>query len=101
MRLNEDQRTAIRNAVTRHFGPGATVLLFGSRVDDTKSGGDIDLLVELPNNEADPAWTVTARLSAISDIQRHIGDRKIDLVVATPRADDRIVTHARSSGVTV
>jgi predicted nucleotidyltransferase len=45
MRLTENQVAAIRQAVADTFGAGAQVWLFGSRVDDNKRGGDINLLV--------------------------------------------------------
>ena len=45
MRLSTDQIQAIRQAATAAFGKGTSVWLFGSRVDDAKKGGDIDLLV--------------------------------------------------------
>lgn len=44
MRLTGQQRTIIRATVAETFGAGADVWLFGSRVDDNKRGGDIDLL---------------------------------------------------------
>ena len=46
VRLSEQERRVIRAAVTEHFGKDARVWLFGCRVDDTRRGGDIDLLVE-------------------------------------------------------
>jgi hypothetical protein len=45
MRLSTDQIQAIYQAATTAFGQGTSVWLFGSRVDDAKRGGDIDLLV--------------------------------------------------------
>ena len=45
MRLSTEQIQAIRQAATAAFGAGTSVWLFGSRVDDAKKGGDIDLLV--------------------------------------------------------
>jgi len=48
MRLNEQQRQAIVRVVGDTCGSQARVRLFGSRLDDALRGGDIDLLVELP-----------------------------------------------------
>ena len=47
MRLTPTQATIIREAVHRHFGEDADVRLFGSRTDDSKRGGDIDLYLSL------------------------------------------------------
>jgi len=48
MRLNPDQVQVIRDAANAAFGRGTAVWLFGSRVNDAKRGGDIDLVVEQP-----------------------------------------------------
>ena len=45
MRLNHHQKTAIKGVLSK-FDPLGKVYLFGSRVDDQKRGGDIDLLFE-------------------------------------------------------
>ena len=44
MRLKPFEQQAIRDTV-REFLPNARVYLYGSRVDDTKRGGDIDLMI--------------------------------------------------------
>ena len=46
MRLTPEQVTIIKKAGAETFGDSARVWLFGSRVDDHKRGGDIDLLIE-------------------------------------------------------
>ena len=46
MRLSERERSVIKLAVSKNFGDTARVLLFGSRTNDDRRGGDIDLLVE-------------------------------------------------------
>ena len=46
MRLSTSQIETIRAAARQNFGAEASVWLFGSRVDDTKRGGDVDLYVE-------------------------------------------------------
>ena len=48
MRLTADQAEVIRTAVREVYGEESRLWLFGSRVDDNRRGGDIDLLVR-PN----------------------------------------------------
>ncbi|SDY63996.1 nucleotidyltransferase domain-containing protein [Nitrosomonas sp. Nm58] len=45
MRLTQNQVMTIRQAVAGIFGAGAQAWLFGSRVNNSKRGGDIDLLI--------------------------------------------------------
>jgi len=46
MRLSPDQTRVILDCVHHVFGAQAGVKLFGSRLDDSARGGDVDLLVE-------------------------------------------------------
>ena len=48
MRLEPEEVAAIKAAARLTFGSDAIVRLFGSRVDDSRRGGDIDLHVETP-----------------------------------------------------
>jgi len=77
MRLTDAERTAIKEVVARH-DPAARVLLFGSRTDDRKRGGDIDLLIESPS--LDRAGVRAIRL----DLEDRIGEQKIDIVILGP-----------------
>ena len=58
MRLTPDQTRAIRQGIQRHMGEHARIWLFGSRVNDSRRGGDVDLYVE-PETAPD----LTARLA--------------------------------------
>ena len=46
MRLSTEQITTIVDTTCLIAGPNARVWLYGSRLDDTRHGGDIDLLIE-------------------------------------------------------
>lgn len=46
MRLTTKQTAIIKQTTTKIVGENTQVFLFGSRTDDTKKGGDIDLLIE-------------------------------------------------------
>lgn len=46
MRLSALEVEVIKAAVSKRFVADSCVLLFGSRVDDLRRSGDIDLLVE-------------------------------------------------------
>ena len=82
MRLTPDQTHAIVTATRAVAGAQAQVKLFGSRLDDSARGGDIDLLVEVPQPVDRPAW-LAARVTA--SVQRALGDRKVDVLVIDPR----------------
>jgi predicted nucleotidyltransferase len=46
MRLTAEQQGIIREIVHSHAGASADIVLFGSRLDDARHGGDVDLLIE-------------------------------------------------------
>jgi predicted nucleotidyltransferase len=46
VRLTKQQTNIITQTVSRLTGTGATVYLFGSRLNDQAKGGDIDLFIE-------------------------------------------------------
>ncbi|MBT4639032.1 MAG: nucleotidyltransferase domain-containing protein [Deltaproteobacteria bacterium] len=78
MRISDQQKKAILESVAAELGADARVFLFGSRVDDTKRGGDIDLFVEIPFKIDN---IVRKKLRILSQIQRRIGEQKIDLII--------------------
>ncbi|ANB03136.1 nucleotidyltransferase domain-containing protein [Ectothiorhodospira sp. BSL-9] len=81
MRLTPQQQTTIRHIVTKHAGASARVRLFGSRLDDTARGGDVDLMVEL-NEPVDQPALLSATLSA--KISRQLQGRRVDVVLSAP-----------------
>ena len=82
MRLSPTHRDAILQVVSDMCGPDAQVRLFGSRVDDTKRGGDVDLLVELAA-EPDDVFDLQRRLYA--RLLRALDSRPVDVLVLGPR----------------
>lgn len=97
MRLTQHQIHAIREAVAEVFGSQAQVWLFGSRVDDNKRGGDIDLLIRPAPGAADELLRRKIRLLGL--LERALGERKIDIVIEQPADTRPIVRVARETGV--
>jgi predicted nucleotidyltransferase len=97
MRLPSKAITTIREAAKNHFGAQAKVWLFGSRVDDSKRGGDIDLYVEMDTPIKDRILKA-CRMNA--EIQTALGEQKIDIVVSSPeRTPLRIHKIAKQTGM--
>ena len=63
MRLTPEQVHVITQATHDLLGPHARVRLFGSRLDDSVKGGDIDLLVQAPEPVEKRLW-IAAQISA-------------------------------------
>lgn len=97
MRLTEHELDVIKFTARRMFGDAVRVWLFGSRADDRKRGGDIDLYVETDEKLESPGQAAS-RFSA--ELQMLLGEQKIDVLVvdpATPR--QKIHEIAVSTGV--
>lgn len=94
MRLTPNQQQIIREASLKRFGVSAR--LFGSRVDDSQRGGDIDLYIEANLSPAE-AFEREKRLAA--DLYLQLGERKIDIVVNTGAVDLPIYHVARAQGI--
>jgi len=77
MRLEPAEIRAIKAAALHAFGPDATVRVFGSRVDDRRKGGDIDLHIEV-----DPAVDTLAAKSRFEDnLFARIEPQKVDVIL--------------------
>lgn len=83
MRLTADEIAGIKAGAAAHFGAPVPVRLFGSRVDDAKRGGDIDLLIEAPPGRA----TFMDEVRCAVAIMERIGERKIDILLVEPGHD--------------
>jgi predicted nucleotidyltransferase len=46
MRINNETVELIKELAGKYFGVDSKVFVFGSRIDDSKKGGDIDLYIE-------------------------------------------------------
>lgn len=81
MRLTANEIAAIIDCAARHFGANAVVRLFGSRVHDHLRGGDIDLHITTEDERTD---VFGAKACFKDDLERRIGERRIDVLVSGP-----------------
>lgn len=80
MRLSKTEIEAI-NQIIRCLDDQASIRLFGSRVDDAKKGGDIDLLILSEKLSESDRGTIRLRL------HEKLGEQKIDIVIARDLSD--------------
>ncbi len=78
MRLTNFEATTIKKVFTEIFGEGK-IYLFGSRIDDSKRGGDIDLYL-CPKNEFEDIRE--KKIEFLIRLDECIGEQKIDVVIA-------------------
>ena len=81
MRLTEYQIQAICQLARQVAGDQSRVRVFGSRLDDTAHGGDIDLMLELSEPVDNPAL-MAAQISA--QVSRAMHGRKVDVLISAP-----------------
>lgn len=84
---------AIRRSFLETFKRGS-IYLFGSRVDDKRKGGDIDLYIVPAANEG----LAMKKIAFLTLLKRQIGEQKIDVVIDRHR-DRPIDRVAKREGV--
>ena len=84
MRISEIEKTTIVNAILEK-DKNAQIFLFGSRTDDFKKGGDIDILVQ--SDEIGLLEIVKIK----SIIFKNIPEQKIDLLVSKSNETNHFV----------
>jgi len=93
MRITEHEKKAIIDAV-RGTDPNAKVWLFGSRADDNKRGGDIDIAIFSEKIDKD----VMQKIQVRRFICDRIGEQKID-IVTTNTGKEAIFRLAVAEGI--
>jgi len=99
MRLSDFERETLKHAAMESFGGDVCVRLFGSRVDDSRKGGDIDLLVD--TTQTDPAAIAKAHTRFVSSVYARLGEQKLDVLIDYPGrvTHPQIFRIARQDGV--
>jgi len=96
MRLSDKDRQTIKQTCLEQFHTDE-IYLFGSRVDDSASGGDIDLFI-VPSQEESPADLLNKKIRFLATVKQRIGDQKIDVVLSFD-PDRLIEREAREKGI--
>lgn len=96
MRITSIEKTIIKSSVQKHFGGNAAVYLFGSRVDNDKKGGDIDLYIttDMPTSEI-----IREKIGLLVDMEKGLGEQKIDVVINNHTKQKPIYEIAEKEGV--
>ena len=96
MRLTNYEILSIKKVFEEVFGNGK-IYLFGSRIDDTKRGGDIDLYIDL-----DTTLTIKEQMNLKTSFRLRlydlIGEQKIDIVISKDK-DRSIEKEILKTGV--
>jgi len=93
MRITEHEKNVIIDAV-KTTDPNAKVWLFGSRVDDNKKGGDIDIAIFSEKIDND----IMQKIQVRRFICDRIGEQKID-IVTTNNGKEAIFKLAVEEGI--
>jgi predicted nucleotidyltransferase len=101
LRLSRSEQEGIRRAVGRACGEvnaiWRRIVLFGSRTDPSRRGGDIDLLVELDPRCPGDVYRLTQKLRIA--LEDEIGPQRVDLVVDDGSGTSAFPALARLEGV--
>lgn len=97
MRISQKYKDAIKQYTHTIFGDTAEVFLFGSRVDDSRKGGDIDLYI-VPHTDDDRSKLFSKKISFLTQLKSVTGEQKIDVLISKDEHRS-IEKEARMTGI--
>ena len=77
MRLTDFEIKSIKETFFEVFEDGG-IYLFGSRVDDSLKGGDIDLYIKVKDKQN----LLKKKIQFLAKVKEKIGEQKIDVVIS-------------------
>jgi len=92
MRITPEQTQLIKTTIAREIDSDARIWLFGSRVDDQRRGGDIDLYIETEYPDLMRKIRCNIKLEEALDLH-------VDLITARPGQNHPIHKIARTEGI--
>jgi len=93
MRLTPAQIQTIQSTACTVLGDSARVWLFGSRLDDGRKGGDVDLLIQA---QPEPGLLQRARIK--NRLEEQLG-LPVDIVTRSPSQASAFARVAQAQGV--
>lgn len=97
MRIDPETLRIIKELACKYFGEDAEIRIFGSRLDDTKRGGDIDIYIETSLETG-----FEEKAGFLKDLKIAIGDQKIDLLVKKRGESPKgVFEYAKTTGVKI
>lgn len=95
MRLTNNQIVTIKHLTKKFFGKNAIVYLFGSRTDDNRKGGDIDIYIETREKGS----VFEKKIEMLAELEKEFGQRKIDIVINNFRSHLPVYDIAKQEGI--
>ena len=83
MRLKQNEIDIIKSNILKYICD-AKIILFGSRVDDNKKGGDIDIFVETKQQVG-----LRQQIKILTDLEINGISRKVDMILKTPTTKEQ------------
>jgi predicted nucleotidyltransferase len=80
MRLSNFYKKTIKLTGIEIFGKNTKIYLFGSRIDDTKKGGDIDLYIDTEDKNHTSLFD--KKIQFLVKLNKILGEQKIDVVIS-------------------
>ena len=92
MRLTQKELNSIKTTFENIFNEGA-IYLFGSRIDNSRKGGDIDLYISTKTKNN----LVKKKIDFLVSLKRKIGQQKVDVVLDF--GQNRLIDKVAKEGI--